>query len=89
VAWPAWSPDFNPLNFFLRVGDYHGGKQEETHQWIEALCEAAVGIRNKLGHVQCHYWMAEQLAACIQCDGGHFEHVLSEPWNFNIAGSIM
>jgi hypothetical protein len=28
----ACSPDFNPLNFFLCVGDYHSSKQEETYQ---------------------------------------------------------
>jgi hypothetical protein len=54
VAWAAQSPDFNALNFVLWVGEYLGGEQQ-IHQLVEALCEAAVGIRNKLGHMQWHY----------------------------------
>jgi hypothetical protein len=62
-AWTVRSPDFSPLNFFLWVGDYRGGKREETHQLVEGICKAAVDIRNELGRVQCHYGVAEQLTA--------------------------
>jgi hypothetical protein len=56
LAWPTWSPDLNPLDFFLwgcmKSRVYHGGKPEARHQLVEVINEAAVGIRNELGHMQ-------------------------------------
>jgi hypothetical protein len=54
----------------------HGGKPEARHQLVEAIDEAAVGIRNKLGCMQWQHPMAQPLAACMQYNGGHFKHVL-------------
>jgi hypothetical protein len=48
VAWPSWSPDINPLYFFLwgflKLRVYHGDKQQVRHQLLEAIDEAAVGV---------------------------------------------
>jgi hypothetical protein len=80
VAWPARSPDFNPIDFFLwsfiqsRV--YHGGKPEARHQLVEPIDEVAVGIRNELVHMQWQQPIAQRLAACMQSDDGNFKHVL-------------
>jgi hypothetical protein len=56
VAWPAVTR-LNPLDFFLWVRMksrvYHGGKPEERHQLVEAINDAAIGIRNELG---CKQW---------------------------------
>ena len=57
--------------------NYHGGKPEGRHQLVQAINEATVGIRNKLGRMQWQPSMAQGLAACIQCDGGDLGHVLS------------
>jgi hypothetical protein len=55
VAWPARSPDLNPLDFFLwgcmKSRVYHGGKPEARYQ-LEAIDEPAVGIRNELGRMR-------------------------------------
>jgi hypothetical protein len=56
----------------LRV--YRGGKPGGDHL-AETINESTVGIRNKLGCMQWQHLMA-QLATCVQCDGGHFKHVL-------------
>jgi hypothetical protein len=53
---------------------YRGGKPEGRHQLVEAITEGAVGIGNEL---QWQTSMAKDLAACKQCEGGDFEHVMS------------
>jgi hypothetical protein len=58
---------------------YHGGKPEARHQLVEAIDEAAFDMRNELGRKQWQHSMVQRLPACIQSNGGHFEHVLSQP----------
>jgi hypothetical protein len=55
---------------------YHSGKTEASHQLAEVINEAAVGIRNELGRMQWQHSMGQRLEACMQSNGGHFEHVL-------------
>jgi hypothetical protein len=38
-----------------------------------AISEAAVGFRNGLGCMHCS--VVQGLAACVQCDSGHFKHI--------------
>jgi hypothetical protein len=56
VAWPAQSPDLNPLDFFLwgcmSLRVHHSGKPEARHQLMEGADEAATIIRNEVGHMQ-------------------------------------
>jgi hypothetical protein len=42
---------------------------------VEAMDEVAVGIRNEMGRMQWQHSMA-RLAAYMQSNGAHFEHVL-------------
>jgi hypothetical protein len=80
VAWRTRTPALNPIDFFLwgckesRVCD--SGKPEGRHQLVEAINEAAVGIKNELERVQWQYSTEQRLAARTQCDGKHCEHVL-------------
>lgn len=80
VAWSAQSPDLNPLDFFLwgcmKSRVYEGGEPEGRHQLVEAINEVAIAIGNELVRMQWQHSMVQQLAACIQCDGGHFKHAL-------------
>jgi hypothetical protein len=52
MAWPAPSTNFNLLDFILwsctESRLYHGGKLETRYQSVEAMDEAAVGIKNKM-----------------------------------------
>jgi hypothetical protein len=57
---------------------YHGGKPDARHQLVEAINEAIVGIRNELGCMQWQHSMAQRPAACMQPNGGYFEHVLQQ-----------
>lgn len=80
VAWPARSPDWNPLFFFLwgcmRSKVHHGSKPEARHQSVQTIDDAAVGIKNELGRMQWWRSVTQRLAACMQSNGGHFEHAL-------------
>jgi hypothetical protein len=55
---------------------YHSGKPVAGHKLVEATGEAAIGVRNELGRMQWQHSVAQRLAACMQSDGGHFEHAL-------------
>jgi hypothetical protein len=63
VAWPAQSPDLNPLDFFLwgcmKSRVYHGGKPEARHMLVEAIYKATIGNRNELGCMQWQPSMAQ------------------------------
>jgi hypothetical protein len=54
----------------------HGGKPEARHQLVDAIDKATIGVKNKLRCMQRQYSIAQQLAACMQSNGGHFENVL-------------
>jgi hypothetical protein len=53
-----------------------GGKLEARHHLVEPMDEATIGVKNKLGCMQRQYSMAQQLAACMQSNGGHLKNVL-------------
>jgi hypothetical protein len=80
VAWHAWSPVLNALDFFLwgcmKSRVYHGGKPEARHQLVLAIHGAAFGVRNELGRMQLQCSIAKRLAACMQHNYGHFGLVL-------------
>lgn len=63
MAWPAWSPILNLLDFFLcgyaKLRAYHDGKPK--HQLIQALDEAAVHVRNEMVHMQ---WYSDWQHVC-------------------------
>jgi len=80
VAWPARSPDMNPLDYYLwghlksivyaRAVD----SREELLQRIHDACEA---IRNRPEVLERACRSLEQrVHACIQVDGSHFEQLL-------------
>jgi hypothetical protein len=55
---------------------HHGGKPEGRHQLVATINEASVAIINDMGCIQWQYPMTKRLAACTQCNSGHFDHVL-------------
>jgi hypothetical protein len=55
---------------------YDGGKPEARHQLIKVIDDAAFGIRNELLCMQWKHSVVQQLAACMQSNGQHFEHVI-------------
>jgi hypothetical protein len=75
MAWPARSPDLNPLHFFLRgrmkLRMYHGGKLE-----ARPIDKTAVGNRNELGCMQGQHSVTQRQAAYIRPRGENFVNVL-------------
>jgi hypothetical protein len=67
------------IDFFLwgcmKSRVYHSGKPEARHQLVKAI-DAAVDIRNELGHLRWKHSVAQRLAVCMQSNGGHFEYVV-------------
>jgi hypothetical protein len=58
VAWPARSPDLNPLDVFLlgcvKCRVYPNGRPEARHELVHVVDGDAVGIRNEVGRLQWH-----------------------------------
>lgn len=78
INWPARSPDLTPLDYFLwshikeQVYKQQINNREELHERIiEAIAtitpEMVTNATNNL---------LRRAQLCIQCDGGHFEHLL-------------
>ncbi|KAG5895857.1 hypothetical protein JTB14_012242 [Gonioctena quinquepunctata] len=78
VAWPARSPDLNPLDSYL-WGYLKNKMYDTTNPTIEFLREK---IENVLEGIQgdeiskCIRSMGSRTAKCILQNGGHFEHLL-------------
>ena len=60
----------------MNLGVHRGDKPEGRLLLIEAITEGAVGTQNELGLMQWQHSVAQQMAACIQGDDGHFELLL-------------
>ena len=72
VAWPARSPDFNPLDFHL----WGHLKSIVYATWIENA--EILRNRTEQGFRQIRETpkKIERVQACLQTQGGHFEHLL-------------
>jgi len=78
INWPARSPDLTPLDFFLWSTVKHyiyreriNNREELNEKIIEAF---ATITPEMLRNTQQNLIRRAQL--CLQCDGGHFEHLL-------------
>jgi hypothetical protein len=55
---------------------YHDGKEEDRHQLVASINEAAFGIINKLERIPWQHSVLQRLAAFILCGGVYFKCVL-------------
>jgi hypothetical protein len=73
VASPARSPCLKPLDFFqwgcMKSNVYHDAKPEARHRLVQAMEEAGIGTRNKLGQMQWQHQVAQHLVAHMQSNG--------------------
>lgn len=81
VAWPARSPDLNPLDFFfwgrMDALVYEDGAAESEEDLIGRIVAAAGEIRDQpdvIGSATAGVRRRTEL--CLQQQGGHFEHLL-------------
>lgn len=80
IAWPARSPDLNPLDFYLwgrlKTLVYSSAvpNREVLQQRIEGGCEIIRGELNGLCNVQRS--LMRRARVCLQVQGQHFEHAL-------------
>lgn len=76
--WPARSPDMNPLDFFL-WGHLKGLVYREiprTEDELVARLHGAVATIDGEMISRVHGSLLKRARACIEADGGHFEHLL-------------
>lgn len=82
VPWPARSPDFNPLDFFLwgyLKNLVYDRRQEilDVEDLRDRVVTAAQLIRQEMPSFQAvHDNFSRRIEACIRARGGHFEHLL-------------
>ncbi|EZA61385.1 hypothetical protein X777_12292 [Ooceraea biroi] len=78
VSWPARSPDLTPLDFFL----WSTIKQYVYHERIDSreelqnkIIEAFAIVTPEMVH-NTQRSLLRRARLCIECNGGHFEHLL-------------
>jgi hypothetical protein len=76
--WPPYSPDLSPLDFsFWSQATMHVNKNHP--QTIPELQQCVEDFASNIGEQQLRKMARhtrKRAAACIQADGGHFEHLL-------------
>lgn len=78
IHWPARSPDLTLLDFFLwgTVKEYVYQEQINTREELEGkIIEAFATITEEM-LLNAQQSLIRRARLCIQCDGGHFEHLL-------------
>lgn len=77
VAWAKRSPDLNPLNFYF-WGHLKGLSEVSMPDELrERIMNGFTDIKNMPGICQrVRLSFSKHLQACIESDGGHFEHLL-------------
>ena len=78
--WPPRSPDLSPLDFWFwgPCETYVYSKQPENFEELKAyVAEYAASIPEDLVH-RVYQNMRKRARACIEAEGGHFEHLLKQ-----------
>lgn len=79
IHWPARSPDLTVLDFYVwgTMKAFVYSKEIETKQeLIQRIYAAAQQIREELPRIEITKGILKRILACIQSQGGHFEHFL-------------
>jgi hypothetical protein len=78
IAWPPWSPDLTPINFFLwgHLKEQVYAVPPRTIEDLAAKLQAAMTTvdANMLRRVREN--AVRSTAACLEMNGGRFEHLL-------------
>ncbi|XP_071576602.1 uncharacterized protein, partial [Temnothorax nylanderi] len=78
VNWPARSPDLTPLDFFLwgTVKQYVYRERIDSREELEGrMIEAFATVTPEMMR-NAQQSLIRRARLCIQCGGGHFEHLL-------------
>ena len=80
VAWPARSPDLNPLDFFLwghLKSQVYATPIDREEDLLTRIQDAANDIRNTPGvFARVRQSMIRRCNLCMEQRGNHFEHLL-------------
>lgn len=78
VRWPPRSPDLNPLDFFLWgcLKDQVNKNDKANIQELEDMIAENVARITPEMIAETRNNLIRRLRLCVQCDGGHFEHLL-------------
>jgi hypothetical protein len=79
IHWPARSPDLTVLDFFIwgRMKEIVYSSEITTLTELEQrISEASLQVRQELSRANIHNEIQKRALACVQNEGGHFEHFL-------------
>lgn len=81
IPWPPRSPDLNPLDFFvwgsMKAFVYNGIEVANEEDLQQRIFQAAAHIReDRAVFNRLLRKFTERVQACIDANGGHFEHLL-------------
>lgn len=78
MYWPAYSPDWNPLDFAIWgiVKDYVYKRLPETEEQMRILIQEAFDTIPQQKIINCHRSFQQRVRICIDEDGHRFEHFL-------------
>lgn len=78
VHWPARSPDLTPMDFFLwgTIKQYVYRERIDNREELEGRVIEAFAIVTPEMLRNAQQSLLQRARLCIQCDGGHFEHLL-------------
>lgn len=79
VAWPARSPDLNPMDFFVwgfMKSEVYATVVNSEEDLLNRIMVAANTVREKLSFKVTVQAMRKRARACIRENGGHFENII-------------
>ena len=78
IAWPAHSPDLNPLDFYywaLAQKEVYSAKQTTVDDLVNVLKRFSEEHRKNVLHSVAHN-ILNRANICVQQSEGHFQHLL-------------
>lgn len=80
LNWPARSPDLNPLDYFfwgfMKSIIYDQNPPNNSEELEAKYQQALAKLTPEMIRKSTHEQFVRRLEACIEANGGHFEHLL-------------
>ena len=78
IAWPAHSPDLNPLDYSF-WGQSMAEVWKQQPESIEQLCEIVENFASNMSEDQVRKMVSnvrKRAQKCVEVNGDHFEHIM-------------
>lgn len=78
ISWSARSPDLTPLDYFLwgHIKEYVYKEEINTREELEGKIIEAIATITQEMITKTTNSLLRRAQLCIECNGGHFEHLL-------------